>query len=328
MITNHELNMNMTDEEREKAQEVEKAEMRRLEIMEQFKKVMANLVEVMNPYIEKLTAALSNTEMLKGAFNTIKVLIAGKILQSVLKLGSAIKTAFGGKIALMVFGSKSGLGSKAQSARIARAGRTMNLFGKNVGSAGASAAPAIPVILSLSAAVAAIGFALGQAAPAISAFGDMFKAVLEGIGSLIESIGNAITGFIKGMAESITELAKIANVETAAGFTALGLSFLPLSIGLGAMAIALTALGNPLAVAGAAVAESFGFGGGGGEAQNTGGAIGGAVSEGRNQAMLAKLDELNANVVTLIGAVREGSTIVMDGNQVGKSIAQATSELG
>jgi hypothetical protein len=44
--------------------------------------------------------------------------------------------------------------------------------------------------------------------------------------------------------------------------------------------------------------------------------------------MLAKLDELNANVVTLIGAVREGSTIVMDGNQVGKSIAQATSELG
>jgi len=329
MITNHQINLNMTDEEREKADAVEKAELRRLEIMDQFKKVMANLVEIMNPYIEKLTAALSNTEMLKGAFDTIRVLIGAKILQSVLKLGSAIKGAFGGKIALMIFGSTGGIGSKAQAARISRAGRTMTTFGTNVGAAGASAAPAIPVILSLSAAIAAIGFALGQAAPAISAFGDMFKAVLEGIGSIIESIGNAITGFIKGMAESITELAKIANVETAAGFTALGLSFLPLSIGLGAMAIALTALGNPLAVAGAAVAEQFGFGGGGGgEEKKSGGGIGAAASSATNSAMLAKLDQLNDNVIRLIGTVQQGNTIVMDGSEVGRTIAQATSELG
>ena len=329
IITNHQANLNMTEEERKKAQEVADEELRRLTIMDQFKKSMENLAEVLNPYIEKLAEALENTEMMKSVFHGIGLLVGGAVLKNVLDLGKAINSAFGGKIALMIFGSKGGIGSKAQAARISRAGRTMTTFGTNVGAAGASAAPAIPVILSLSAAVAAIGFALGQAAPAISAFGDMFKSVLEGIGSVIESIGNAITTYITGIAAAIVELAQIATLETAAGFTALGLSFIPLTIGLGGLAIALTALGNPLARAGAEVASQFGFGSGEKEEKSGGGGGIGSVMQGAtNSAMLKKLDILNENVVRLIGAVQQGNTIVMDGSEVGRTIAQATSELG
>ena len=76
--------------------------------------------------------------------------------------------------------------------------------------------PAIPVILTLTAAFVGIGFALGLAAPGIEAIGN--------------AIGTTLTG--------LTSMLEVVTLEKAAAFMLLGYSFLSLSAGVGALAIA------------------------------------------------------------------------------------------
>ena len=325
IVKNKGIINNIDEDAVEVATEITEVEQRRLGVMENLKNIFEKLLEPLNPILEKISAILDTSLGIKGAYILLGGLFAGKLLMGATTFVNTVGPLLGGG------GAISKLGGKAMAGNISRAGRTMATFGVNVGAAGASASPAIPVILALTAAVVGIGFALGQASPAISAFGDMFKSVLEGIGSVIESIGNAITGFIDTIAESITKLSLIANAETAAGFSALGLSFLPLSIGLGAMAIALTALGNPLAVAGAAVAERFGLTSGESakeSASGVGSLTQNAVLSASLKSFGKKLDQVNEHMVLLIQAVEAGSTINIDGNEIGKSVALATSKLG
>lgn len=95
------------------------------------------------------------------------------------------------------------------------AGGGLAAFGAGLGAFGVAAAPAIPIILS-------IGAALLMASPAIAAFGYVIKSAFEGIATIITAVGGVLS----------TILDKI-TLEKAAALVVMGAGFGSLAIGLG-----------------------------------------------------------------------------------------------
>jgi hypothetical protein len=122
-----------------------------------------------------------------------------------------------------------------------------------IGEGLAAMTPAIPVILTLTAAVWGIGKALEAAAPGIDAFGRAMKLAFEGAGTFVNNMGTAIKSVSEGIATVITSIGTAA-VDVAKALTA---SIKELS---GVSALKLVAVaGGIFAIAGSMTA--FGLGG-------------------------------------------------------------------
>lgn len=184
-----------------------------------------------------------------------------------------IKKLFGGAAtaAMPTPAAGGGIGKTLGSA-----GKGLGAGLKGVGSGLMSLAPAIPVILTLTAAIIGVGFALKLAAPGIRAFG-------EAVGSIVKSVGDAFVGIIGALGNMFTKISQVATPELALSVLGLSYGFAALTGSLAAFSIVGLAAIPAMAAVGAFAAI------GGGEILNVGGDE--SLSE-YNTQMLSKMDEL------------------------------------
>lgn len=174
-----------------------------------------------------------------------------------------------------------------------------------------------------------LSFATGVGVLATMAAGLGFVAPFIMLGSAaLATLGLAMIPLSIGferMAEANTEglVASIAQFAgLAPGLLATSASLFALAGGLTAVGIAgITALPVFAALAGLGTVATGIAGLFGGGEEGEGG------DESPNAALEAKLDELNKNVVILIGAVNSGGTVSLDGNKVGTALSMGASRM-
>jgi hypothetical protein len=176
--------------------------------------------------------AAGNEEL--GIASELFSMITGKGLGTVLKYGgglmllASLASKTGGVVGTMgknVASSFSSMGSVVGNVMksvgsgikgfLGGIGRGIGAFLQGIATGLVALTPAIPVILTLSLAFVAMGFALRLAAPAF------------------EAIGNAIGTTLAGL----TSMLGVVTLEKAAAFALLGYSFLGLAVGIGALAV-------------------------------------------------------------------------------------------
>jgi len=195
---------------------------------------------------------------------------------------------------------------------------------------------------------AGIGAGLGSLAVGLAAFGNPATAVfvLIGVGllaalgaafipftyalsklsPLIKAFGNIIMGVFASLPPIITAVAEgfatmfgAVTLEKAGALLLMGPALFGIAAGLSAIALAgfaalpvlgaLTGLGLVAGPLGAIFGEE-----GGGEAGNDG--------------IIKKLEEVNQNILRLIGAVESGGDVYIDGAKAGRSLVLAASKMG
>jgi len=206
------------------------------------------------------------------------------------------------------------LAAVQETAAVASVGASGGIvaFGTALGAFGVAAAPAIPVILSL-------GAALLMATPAIYVIGEVIKSLATVIGNVLmkaieklpEIIGAVADGFVRMFAAVSQDIGSLlllgpAMVMIGAGLGVMaiaGFAALPIIgalIGLAVVAPALVGLGNALGGM---------FGGGGGEESD-------------------QMDTLIGKVDQLIAVASSGGEIKMDGKKVGEVIRLGLNSAG
>ena len=154
--------------------------------------------------------AMGNAKVLFGALNLIPTAL-GMV---------AMIAAIPGLLALSLMGVAAGVGLRGL-------GSGLSAFGKTVSKALPQIGIGLLVLAAFGAAMIPLGYALGLAAPAISAFGDILKGAFEGIASIV----TAVSGGLIGMLDVIT-------LEKAVAMGVLGYSFIGLAVGISALGIA------------------------------------------------------------------------------------------
>jgi hypothetical protein len=154
--------------------------------------------------------AMGNAKVLFGALNLIPTAL-GMV---------AMIAAIPGLLALSLMGVAAGVGLRGL-------GSGLSAFGKTVSKALPQIGIGLLVLAAFGAAMIPLGYALGLAAPAISAFGDILKGAFEGIASIV----TAVSGGLIGMLDVIT-------LEKAVAMGVLGYSFIGLTAGISALGIA------------------------------------------------------------------------------------------
>jgi hypothetical protein len=177
--------------------------------MEELKNALLPLIPILTGMVDKFTALAKAVER---NLSWIAPLVQGFLsVWGIIKIGTIVWGAF--NTVLLTFGLRSKVAARGATA-----------LGGGIGSAGAAAAPAIPVILAFGAAVAGVGAGIGLAAT--------------------------------GMAKLVSSFADIAEVP----WTTLIAGMLGLAGAVTGLAFAATLLGNPLAVAGVAVLGAASWG--------------------------------------------------------------------
>ena len=170
---------------------------------------------------------------LKSLAGGLKAMGSGKVLFGALNL---IPTALGmvamipaipGMIALALGGVPAGVGLRAL-------GQGLASFGKTVSKALPYIGIGLLVLAGFGASMIPLAYALGVAAPAISAFGDVINGAFTGIASIV----TAVAGGLVSMLDSIT-------IEKALAMGVLGYSFVGLAAGITALS-AVSLLGGPI----------------------------------------------------------------------------------
>ena len=206
------------------------------------------------------------------------------------------------------------LAAVQETAAVASVGASGGIvaFGTALGAFGVAAAPAIPVILSL-------GAALLMATPAIYVIGEVIKSLATVIGNVLmkaieklpEIIGAVADGFVRMFAAVSQDIGSLLLLGPAMVMIGAGLGIIALSgfsalpiigalIGLAAVAPALVGLGTALGGM---------FGGGGGEESD-------------------QMDTLIGKVDQLIAVASSGGEIKMDGKKVGEVIRLGLNSAG
>ena len=160
---------------------------------------------------------------LKSLAGGLKAMGSGKVLFGALNL---IPTAIGmvamiaaipGLIALGLGGVPAGVGLRAL-------GQGLSAFGKTVSKALPYIGIGLLVLAGFGASMIPLAYALGVAAPAISAFGDVINSAFTGIASIVSAVGGTLIGMLD-----------IITLEKAVAMSTLGLSFIGLAAGITAL---------------------------------------------------------------------------------------------
>ncbi len=161
--------------------------------------------------------AMGNAKVLFGALNLIPTAL-GMV---------AMIPAIPGMIALGLGGVPAGIGLKAL-------GQGLKSFGNTVKAAIKPITIGLLVLAGFGASMIPLAIALGYAAPAISAFGDVISSAFNGIASIVSAVASGLVS----MLDSIT-------IEKALAMGVLGYSFVGLAAGITALS-AVSLLGGPI----------------------------------------------------------------------------------
>lgn len=161
--------------------------------------------------------SMGNAKVLFGALNLIPTAL-GMV---------AMIAAIPGLIALGLGGVPAGVGLRAL-------GQGLASFGKTVSKALPYIGIGLLVLAGFGASMIPLAYALGVAAPAISAFGDVINGAFQGIASIV----TAVAGGLVSMLDVIT-------LEKAVAIGVLGYSFIGLAAGITALSAA-SLLGGPI----------------------------------------------------------------------------------
>ena len=242
---------------------------------------------------------------LKGLASGLKAMGTGAA-KIALGIGNLALFAVAGALAIPSLVFLAGISVLGVASRVG-----LNALGSGLMSLGSFAATGIPflgiaLIAALGVAMIPFGYALGQAAPAIKAFGSVILSVFQGLGVIITAA-----------AEGFTKMFGALNSDNMLGLLVLGPALLGISAGLAAMSVtgllamptilALTALGS--------VAEGLSSIFGEDESSTT------SQSSNEMAGVEKKLD-------TLISLISEGGDVYIDGAKVGKSLQLAGSKVG
>jgi hypothetical protein len=184
---------------------------------------------------------------------------------------------------------------------------------KALGKAGTGALYGIGLLALLGVAMIPFGIALGQAAPAIEAFGTVITAVFAGIATVIPVIVDGFVRLISAVTNGIGPLLLLgpALFGIAAGLGAIGFAGITSIPGI----MALTAL-SVIAPALTGLANAMGPGK---ESKS--------VGEAKSKSDEGSLAALEAKITELIAVVREGGDVYMDTVKVGKALQLGRTKL-
>ena len=154
--------------------------------------------------------AMGNAKVLFGALNLIPTAL-GMV---------AMIAAIPGMLALSLMGVATGVGLRGL-------GKGLAAFGKTVTKALPQIGIGLLVLAGFGAAMIPLAYALGLAAPAISAFGDIIKGAFEGIASIVTAVAGGLIGMLG-----------VVTLEKAIAMGVLAYSFLGLATSLFSLGIA------------------------------------------------------------------------------------------
>jgi hypothetical protein len=273
--------------------------------------------EITTPNTSEISSGPSIGDKLKDLAGGLKEMGNAKVLFGALNL---IPTALGFVAMLPGIPGMAllGLVAPSVSAGLNILGPSLKMFGQTVKGALPEIGIGLLVLAAFGAAMIPLAFALGLAAPAISAFGDVILSVFKGIGSVIESIGIAIGSVIGSVATGFTTLFDSITLEKVAAIGLLSLAFMGLAGSLMFLGTAgILALPALLGIAAAStglsmVASIFGIGGDSGGENSA--VEKGSLSE-YEETMLEKMD-------SLISAVSANKDVYLDKDRVTSLVMQ------
>lgn len=137
----------------------------------------------------------------------------------------AILPGIPGMIAVSLLGGPAGVGLRLL-------GQGLSAFGKLVAKAAPFIGLGILALAGLGASLIPLGYALAQAAPAISAFGDVIQGAFNGLASIVTAVANGLVSLLGAI--TIEKATAMLMLATSLGF---------LGIALGSFALALAAAG-------------------------------------------------------------------------------------
>jgi len=186
--------------------------------------------------------------IITSALSTILLPVLGKGLLKMFSKGATSAAAGAAEAAAgAAGGGLSTLGKGAEElAGGASKGAKISLFLTELAEGLTALTPAIPVILTLTAATVGLGFGLKLAAPAFEAAGKAISYVFEGIGSalgkaapVVDALGRSMSLVINSLADSLiklsTDVSPTGLLSIIPGVAGLGLALLPFGAG-GALA--------------------------------------------------------------------------------------------
>lgn len=208
------------------------------------------------------------------------------------------------------------------------AGAGLRLLGNGLKSFGNSVSKALPqiglglaVLFGFGVALIPLAYALGIAAPAISAFGDVIKGAFDGIASIITATS-----------EGLVSMLGVITLEKAGAMIALGAAFPLLALGIGSLAIAATLGGGKVTSFIQGIAESASLLGGGAAQglQTTAQAL---MSMGSGLAVInEQLDRLNPEKLDALSnfsmSLSIGGAVTAIGDAVGGLVDSVSAVIG
>lgn len=310
MIALQKMSSGLSAEQAAKAANISIEEATRLKTQDQITKSIDKMAQALAPAIGFMTSLLSNTAVLYGVVIT---LTAAYVTLGVIKAINTVRTlaqtgAIAAQTAAQVALTASNVALTASNVALAAsnttvgatatvAGGGMATAGAGLGAFGVGAAPAIPVILAIGAAllmtsplIYAFSLVLEQIPPIISAVASGFVTIVGSLSSLV-----GITPTLFGVAGGLYAMAGGLGAMGVAGLLALP------------TLMALTALG---AVASPLVSIFGSEDGGGGESDGGG------------------MSRVNANLEKLISIVEAGGDVYLDGSKIGKTMQLSNSRMG
>lgn len=233
------------------AADISLEEAKRLTTQQQITESLDKMSQALAPILSGVASLLSNSFVLYTTMGALSVLYVSKMIPQVgtliakyaslgaIKLVNIIRTWAGVAATTAQTAANTGLATSqtALGTTGAAAGGGMAAAGAGLGAFGAAAAPAIPVIL-------AIGAALLMASPAIYAF----SFVIEALGNIIVGVFQSLPPIITAIADGFTKFLGAITFEKAAALPLVGLGLVSLAAGVIAMAVATPFL--PLAALG------------------------------------------------------------------------------
>lgn len=186
----------------------------------------------------------------------------------------------------------------------AAAGGGMAAAGAGLGAFGAAAAPAIPVIL-------AIGAALLLASPAIWAF----SKVIEAVGTVIIGVMKELPAIITAVADGFVKIMGAVTMDNIGPMLLLGPALFGIAAGLGAIAVAgvmaIPTIGGLVMLAAVSpalvsLADAFGMGGE-------------SATEAKGKSEEGSIAAVEAKLTELIAVVKAGGNVYLDANKVGRA---------
>jgi hypothetical protein len=193
-------------------------------------RIMTPAIEAFGNVISKALAGLA--PIIQTAFSGINTLVR-TVADSFQRFFDSLSLDKIGSIALL------GPALLSASAGLAVFSAALGILGPALGTFGVTAAPAIPILLTLSGAALALGGALRLAAPDFIAFGQGIKTAFEGLVPVLQTVFSGITTLVQTVADSFQRFFDSLSLDKIGSIVLLGPALLSASGGLAVFGAAL-----------------------------------------------------------------------------------------